>query len=611
MSGHGDLEQLLSETNQFEPYLRHIRFPALKNLKSRLCIEFLHPITALVGPNGTNKTTILRAIESCPRGVSLGDHWFGTHLDTIDSAATPRVIHGWNPASLHGRTVEVIKQRVERSGNPDYWETAKPKLRDGMERMPDGVGTLNSPRKTDGERNKTRWNPIPKSVLYIDFRAELSAFDKFFYHVPFQSGGSSHDEGRSLQRRRNRVRRVSARLGDAFDDPDGEHVWYRKERVIERSRVLDPAATEAVSTILNRDYVRIQLLKHEFFESRGYTVILENKQHRYSEAFAGSGEFAVVRIVDALQQADPKSLVLLDEPEVSLHPSAQRGLMDFLTIEAVKYKHQVVMATHSPTMVEDLPPNAIKVLEVSASGKVRLRSQSSSPLSAFVNLGHRVGNRTIIVEDDLAKALVEQGIERSDKLSLKSYEVLVEPGGCEVMKDDVVSFSKHNDTAAVVVFDGDQRPLLESQADDADPASNNLDEFLDGNLHKKILSIFGREMNLRLNSNPTIAQREQAAKQLLKWWRERVLYLPGSTSPEQWLAGKSNKVQVGDSSGDCKKNWAEYCELELRPGDGRRLISAEILTLQKLELVALLNNSPETTEELTSLAEAIDERIRL
>ncbi|WP_446445867.1 hypothetical protein, partial [Shewanella sp. 1180_01] len=35
-------------------------------------------------------------------------------------------------------------------------------------------------------RSDTRWNAINKDVVYIDFRAELSSFDKFFYFGKFE-----------------------------------------------------------------------------------------------------------------------------------------------------------------------------------------------------------------------------------------------------------------------------------------------------------------------------------------------------------------------------------------------------------------------------------------
>ncbi|WP_432995301.1 AAA family ATPase [Dactylosporangium sp. CA-233914] len=52
-------------------------------------------------------------------------------------------------------------------------------------------------------------------------------------------------------------------------------------------------------------------------------------------------------LVTRISEALPKSLVLLDEPEVSLHPGAQRRLMS--------YRSMVTMATTPPVQSQNLP----------------------------------------------------------------------------------------------------------------------------------------------------------------------------------------------------------------------------------------------------------------
>jgi len=52
----------------------HFRYPIspLQNFAPDLKIDFAFPITALVGPNGTNKSFILRAIEGSLGNENLG-----------------------------------------------------------------------------------------------------------------------------------------------------------------------------------------------------------------------------------------------------------------------------------------------------------------------------------------------------------------------------------------------------------------------------------------------------------------------------------------------------------------------------------------------------------
>jgi len=140
----------------------------------------------------------------------------------------------------------------------------------------------------------------------------------------------------------------------------------------------------------------------------GYTCVLHTDALNYSEAFAGSGEFAVVRLVVDILAAPERSLILPDEPEVSLHPGAQEKLMDFLFEQAKAKKHQIVMATHSPAMIRNLPPQAIKIMTPNLrTGQIELLHQSASPAEAFYHIGEPLlGKKTILVEDGLAREIV-------------------------------------------------------------------------------------------------------------------------------------------------------------------------------------------------------------
>ncbi|MGO4779873.1 AAA family ATPase, partial [Lysobacter sp. 2RAB21] len=102
-----------------------------------------------------------------------------------------------------------------------------------------------------------------------------------------------------------------------------------------------------------------------------------NRGTQYSEAFAGSGEIAAVSAVVRILNAPPQSLILLDEPETSLHPGAQRALLKFL-LERIKIdKHQIIISTHSMEFLRGLPHNAIKVFEDGGAGRSRVLPQSS------------------------------------------------------------------------------------------------------------------------------------------------------------------------------------------------------------------------------------------
>jgi len=169
----------LLQNGKLEPYVRHIRFPQYKNLASNTRVDFSYPITALVGANGTNKSSILRAIWGAPGYNNLGNFWFSTSTDPIEETGQRPscFIYGYLNAS-ENQVVEVIKTRSYKEEDPDYWEPSRPLIGYEMTKMPP---LLDGQPVPEG-RSKTRWKTIEKNVVYLDFRAALSAFDKFFYH---------------------------------------------------------------------------------------------------------------------------------------------------------------------------------------------------------------------------------------------------------------------------------------------------------------------------------------------------------------------------------------------------------------------------------------------
>lgn len=174
-----DILKNLLNRGQLEPFIRYIRFPHYKNLAPFTKINFDFPITALVGANGTNKSSILRALYGAPDNNNLGNFWFSTATDSIEEADGNRncFIYGYQHSKTN-KNIEVLKTRTQRAGNPDYWEPSRPIMKYMMEKMPDFD-------PNDSHRVKTRWNPVSKHVELVDFRHALSAFDQYFYFGDF------------------------------------------------------------------------------------------------------------------------------------------------------------------------------------------------------------------------------------------------------------------------------------------------------------------------------------------------------------------------------------------------------------------------------------------
>lgn len=577
------LKKVFSEEN-FEPFIQHIRFPYFKNLEINARIDFQFPITALVGQNGTNKSSVIKALYGCPNGKNITRYWFTTETDEFadleladGTSIKPRYIYGYK--NRDGRVVEILQSRINAEKQTlDYWETSRPLVGDNMESVSNVAGA---------NSNRTRWKKISKGLVFLDFRSEISAFDRCMYHSDFKI--RKNKNGKTITKQ-DHVRSKSKYIRRAFDEKLKTLPMWGSETII-KNISLSQNLVNVVSYILGRNYKEIKFLEHRFFGVRGGTALLSTDKLNYTEAFAGSGEYAVVSLVLSLFNAKPCSLVLLDEPEVSLHPGAQKRMMETLYTIVEKYKHQIVISTHSPTLVNMLPKEAIKLFIFDDKTETAHIAQNIQPEEAFVELGHDITKKIIIVEDKLAKEIIIKSV-RSDAFLNETFVVDFIPGGSETI------LSKHLPSHAIVgredilfLLDGDKNKKIKPP---------RIEEIADANLIKTMKEHFGCELvtnasgsHGKINDVESINLKRQALNYALK----KVRYLPFDT-PEQLLIREccsdlemdrinSRKWDMAD-----KNVFKHQIELLAQAQYGKTDVDAdEIFCFQKIMLARLDDNN--------------------
>ncbi|WP_248697220.1 ATP-dependent nuclease [Pseudomonas syringae] len=570
--------------DDFEPFISHIRFPRYRNLAPYFRIDFNYPITALVGENGTNKSSILRALYGAPSDNSPGTFWFSTSLDPIeeDGEAPNCFIYGYyNPQAKI--IVEVLKTRLkydkkEAGQNPDYWEPSRPIMKYGMSRPP----KLASGEVIPEGRSKTRWNVISKPVTFLDFRTELSAYDKFFYHGDFS-------KTEKLRTKQDFIRHKSFHLFQALESKAGSYIYYGREKIEDSlNRELSSEELDCVSYVLGRAYIKIELIGHSFFKNTGKTVRLTHSDIRYSEAFAGSGEFAAVMLVVGILDAKPNSLILLDEPEVSLHPGAQERLMYFLESEVAKNKHQVVLSTHSPAIIRNLPAAAIKALTLdSSSGKVVLVSQSLAPDDAFFYIGEPSSNKiTVVVEDRLAQKIVERALKASGPHTEK-YEIKFIPGGAETLWSTYIPIFAASDRKDILfLLDGDKkRPHVRN--------SKSIPESENKLLGEEIKKLTGCYINFKPDGNKKDGAHKdklfKMQRHFIDWTAKHVDFLPMKTA-EEFILENSESFEDICISPDPKDTFKDFARVKLDRKVNETINSDEIFVIQCIELASIPSN---------------------
>jgi predicted ATPase len=494
----------------FKNYIEYIRFPFFKNLKLDSRIDFNFPFTVLTGINGSGKSSALHALFGAPKGKSTSSFWFSTSLDPITTIGgrKPTFIYGYKDSS--DNIVEVIKTRVGKSKGADYWEPSRPIRKYGMHLLPEGA------------RNPT----IEKDVIYLDFRSELSAFDKYFYFGNFHSSIT-------LKTKQDVLRKYSKHI---------ERTIRENRQIISRNRksgipiILSASAIKAIAEILGKPYMECKIINHDFYDGPGSTVYFITDHLQYSEAFAGRGEYAVVKLVHAILGARDHSLIILDEPEVSLHPAAQENLRYFLLEQCLSKKLQIVVSTHAPKLVEYLPKNAIKLF-YTESEKFNILNRASY-LEVFDNIGERISSahqKNIIVEDKTAKTLTEAIIKEIGGDYPLLFNVLFFPGGAEHAKKSAVHYSQEREINKYLLLDGDKRKPHFDPSNFTRRESNDM-AFLEARLNDSTGSDF-RSLGFRLDGSTNGGnqiQKKEFITDFLSYQTTNMDYLPLNI-PEEFI----------------------------------------------------------------------------
>lgn len=116
------------------------------------------------------------------------------------------------------------------------------------------------------------------------------------------------------------------------------------------------------SLAANEDLNYIYKLKQYDLVQAASVVFYKNGKQIASEEMS-SGEFAMLSMVLSISTAasDSHTLILIDEPELSLHPNWQMTIIDNLDRALKNQVCHLLIATHSHMLVSDLPMNRSSV----------------------------------------------------------------------------------------------------------------------------------------------------------------------------------------------------------------------------------------------------------
>ncbi len=159
-----------------------------------------------------------------------------------------------------------------------------------------------------------------------------------------------------------------------------------------------------LSTVCGRTYDGAALALSNVDDNR-WVPVASLRGLQYSGFHHGAGELALMEVLNT--QMPKYSMVLIDEFETSLHPRAQRRLLREMAEICRKDELQIVLTTHSPYVLEELPPEGR--MYVMNQGDTKTIVTGVSPSFALTQMDDEPHPELdIYVEDVSAKILLEE-----------------------------------------------------------------------------------------------------------------------------------------------------------------------------------------------------------
>jgi predicted ATPase len=277
------------------------------------------------------------------------------------------------------------------------------------------------------------------------------------------SQGGKHEEGsiRKVSRWLGQTERPIRRV-DYIDlnriQPVGARVGYAriaKTRHTQKSaKSFSEVQVQRFSSVMGRAYDSARMALSDIDDDREVPVISRGG-NEYSGFHQGSGE---ITIAELLRKEIPKySLLLIDEIESSLHPRAQRRLIRDLAEQCRVQEAQVILTTHSPYVLEELPLEArMYIMEGKDSKNV---VTGISPEFAMTKMDDDLHPECdLYVEDDSARIMLEEILARHGKdVFIRCSAVPFGAANVGYSLGQMVS-EKRFKRPSVVFLDGDSAP---------------------------------------------------------------------------------------------------------------------------------------------------------
>lgn len=179
---------------------------------------------------------------------------------------------------------------------------------------------------------------------------------------------------------------------------------------------------------------------------------------QYSELHMAAGERSILRLSQEIAQRK-EDLILIDEVEAGLHPWVQQLLMLHLQQLALRNDLQIIVTTHSPVVLESVPPYARIFLQRDEDGRVSVQPPYRDVVQDAL-YGRSTNTLNLLCEDETAEAIL-QGIldEIRPREGIKGDTVRIgRDTGADEFPTHAAAFKKFGQVDNFIfILDGDKR----------------------------------------------------------------------------------------------------------------------------------------------------------
>jgi len=332
--------------------IKELKIEKFRSIKSQK-IE-LKNYTILIGDNGTGKTSVLEAINYALSPSFLSGRI--KHTDFYNGEDNPIAIELIFDSNLKAKLPDgYVKQEIDYDKvllNIKFREKKSPeKAFSDLVVIEHRVEPISSITKT-----KTGWGINRKSGSKFKFTEQLLSLNIIETDELPRSFYFNKSRDKQLQRGFN------SSINAVFDDfnwrflkNDNSKNFFSEKSKIEKERILDLIEVkENVFDQLNKKLSKFNIpsVDISFIDGKApfnnaYLTKKENLD--LPVKYLGSGVEMIISLLFLETMASlskERLVILIDEPELHLHPSLQYKLADYL--EDISKTHQVIVSTHSP-----------------------------------------------------------------------------------------------------------------------------------------------------------------------------------------------------------------------------------------------------------------------